>query len=217
MGQRHLLHAVIFSLNSHYLRQSWIGEFFSGSLGDYTHPMLEHREIRKQAVVLVTTDKGLCGALNANLFRLALQFDPETTLFIAAGRKSAQFIARSRRQLVAEFAYSETPRFSEAVAIGAFASTLFLKREVDAVKVIAARFVNTLTQQPMCIEFLPIGQIRALEMAWTNADFAATTRKTECLFEPGREDVLDFFLTRYPNIYMYQVLLNARASKHSAR
>lgn len=189
----------------------------SGRLGDYTHPLLEHREIHKQAVILVTTDKGLCGALNANLFRLASQFDPETTLFIAAGRKGAQFIARSRRQLVAEFPYSETPRFSEAVAIGAFVSNLFLKREVDAVKVIAARFVNTLTQQPMCIEFLPIGQIKALEMAWTTADFTATTRKTECLFEPGREDVLDFFLTRYPRIYMYQVLLNARASEHSAR
>ncbi len=189
----------------------------SGRLGDYTHPMLEVREVRKQAIVLVTTDKGLCGALNANLFRLASQFDPNTTLFVAAGRQGAQFVARTHRQLVAEYTYCETPRFSDAVAIGSFVCNLFLKREVDAVRVIASRFINTLNQQPMCLEFLPIGRIKDFEMTWTDAELPPTDHKPECLFEPGREDVLEFFLSRYANIYMYQVLLNARASEHSAR
>ena len=56
--------------------------------------------------------KGLCGALNSNLFRLAAQFDPQSTVFITAGRRAAQFIARTRRQLVAEFAYGDSPRFA---------------------------------------------------------------------------------------------------------
>ena len=189
----------------------------AGRLGDYTHPLLEVREVRKRAVILVSTDKGLCGALNTNLFRLVSQFDPETTVFIAVGRQAAQFIARTHRQLIAEFTYSETPRFTEASAIGTFVNDLFVRQEVDAVQVIATRFVNTLTQQPMCLEFLPIGQIKALELAWTDYDPQFAARTTECLFEPNREEVLGFFLSRYANIYMYQVLLNAKASEHSAR
>src|SRR4249920_1826961 len=66
---------------------------------EFTHPLLEVREVRKRAVILVGTDKGLCGALNSNLFRLVAQFDPATTLFIAAGKRAAQFIARTGRQL----------------------------------------------------------------------------------------------------------------------
>src|SRR4051812_24171373 len=57
------------------------------------HPLLEVRPVRKRAVILVAADKGLCGALNSNLFRLAAQFDPESTVFITAGRKAAQFVA----------------------------------------------------------------------------------------------------------------------------
>src|SRR5690349_10876638 len=106
-------------------------------MGEFKHPLLEVREVRKRAVILVGADKGLCGALNSNLFRLAAQFDPASTLFITAGRKAAQFVAATRRQLIAEFAYEDSPRFSEARAIAAFARDLFLKREVDEVRVVA--------------------------------------------------------------------------------
>lgn len=189
----------------------------STRMGDYTHPLLEVREIRKRGVVLIGSDKGLCGALNGNLFRLALQFDPATTVYIAAGRKAAQFIARSHRQLAAEFTYSETPRLSEASAIGSFAADLFLKGSVDQVQVISTRFVNTLTQTPLCIEFLPIGEIKALRLSGLGFEEELASENTECLFEPCIEDVLGVFFSRYPVIYMYQVLLNAKASEHSAR
>src|SRR6267142_214422 len=67
---------------------------------DFTHPLLEKRDVvRKRAVILVGGDKGLCGALNSNLFRLASQFDTQSTVFITAGRKAAQWVARTRRQL----------------------------------------------------------------------------------------------------------------------
>ena len=79
-------------------------------------------QVRRRAVILVAADKGLCGALNTNVFRLASQFDPESTVFITAGRKAAQFVARTRRQLAAEFAYGDTPTFAEARAIAAFAA-----------------------------------------------------------------------------------------------
>src|SRR5436190_11295476 len=123
---------------------------------DFAHPLLEVREVRKRAVILVGGDKGLCGALNSNLFRVASRFDPQTTLFITAGRRPAQFVARTRRQLYAEFEYGDTPRFSEAKAIVACARDLFLKGEVDQILVVATRFINTLTQEPVTFDFLPV-------------------------------------------------------------
>jgi len=184
-------------------------------LREFNHPLLEVREARKCAVILVAADKGLCGALNSNLFRLATQFDPQSTVFITAGRKAAQFVAVTRRQLIAEFRYSDTPQISEAIAIARFARDLFLKKEVDQVRVLATRFVNTLTQQPMDLEYLPVGEIKALRIAGTEPQESEALK--EALFEPSPEAVLSYFLSHYLNFYIYEVLLNARASEQSAR
>ena len=126
---------------------------------EFTHPLLEVREVHKRAVILVGTDKGLCGPLNANLFRVAAEFDPATSLFITAGKRASQFVAHTRRQLVAEFTFTDSPRYAEARPIANFARDLFLKREVDEVKIVGTRFVNTLSQKAGAIEFLPVGEI----------------------------------------------------------
>ena len=184
---------------------------------DFTHPLIEVRPVHKRAVILFGTDKGLCGALNSNLFRLAAQFDPATTLFIAAGKRAAQFIARTGRQLIAEFTFSDSPRYPEARPIAAFARDLFLKREVDQVQVIATRFINTLIQEASVIEYLPIGEIKGIKIpgAESEAELAADTR--EYLFEPNPEAVLEYLFGLYLNIYMYRVMLEAKASEQSAR
>ena len=186
-------------------------------MGEFTHPLLELREVRKTAVILIGADKGLCGPLNNNLFRLAAEFDPQSTVFITAGRKAAQFVVRTRRQLLAEFAYTDTPQFAEARAIAAFARDLFLKREVDQVRVVATRFVNTLTQNSVCIEFLPVGEVRGLKVPGVRSEEDIATDITESLFEPSPEAVLSYLLSHYLDIFIYQVLLNAKASEQSAR
>jgi F-type H+-transporting ATPase subunit gamma len=186
-------------------------------LGEFTHPLLEVREVKKRAVILIGADKGLCGALNSNLFRLATQFDPKTTIFITAGKKAAQFVAVTGRQLIADFPYADTPRFEEARAIGNFARDLFLKKEVDEVLVTATRFVNTLTQNPISLPFLPIGEIKDLEIPTAETVATHSAGSNETLFEPGIDEILEYFLPRYLNIYIYQVLLNAKASEQSAR
>lgn len=184
---------------------------------DFTHPLIEVRPVHKRAVILFGTDKGLCGALNSNLFRLAAQFDPATTLFIAAGKRAAQFIARTGRQLIAEFTFSDSPRYPEARPIAAFARDLFLKREVDQVQVIATRFINTLIQEADVFEYLPIGEIKGLKIpgAESEAEFAADAR--EYLFELNPEAVLEYLFGLYLNIYIYRVMLEAKASEQSAR
>jgi F-type H+-transporting ATPase subunit gamma len=184
---------------------------------DFRHPLLEGRDVRRRAVILVAADKGLCGALNTNVFRLATQFDPESTIFITAGRKAAQFVARTRRQLAAEFAYGDTPTFPEARAISAFARDLFLKREVDQVQIVATRFVNTLTQEPVTMEYLPVGEIKGIKVVGAESEETLAADMAEVVFEPSAEALLGYLLGHYLNIYIYYALLSAKASEQSAR
>jgi len=184
---------------------------------EFTHPLLEARAVRKRAVILIGTDKGLCGALNNNLFRVAAQFDPATTVFIVAGKRAAQFVARTHRQLAAEFAFGDSPRFDEARPIANFARDLFLKGEVDEVKVVATLFINTLSQKVAMVEFLPIGEIKGLKIPGAESDADLASDTTEVLFEPSPEEVLSFLLGNYLNIFIYRALLESKASEQSAR
>src|SRR6267378_81054 len=185
---------------------------------DFTHSLLEVREVRKRAVILIGGDKGLCGPLNSNLFRVASKFDPLTTVFITAGRRAAQFVARTRRKLIAEFEYGDSPRYPEAKAIATCARDVFLNREVDQVQIVSTRFINTLTQEPVCIEFLPVGEIKGMTpLGGALSEQDLTSSPVEYQFEPSPEAFLGYLLSHYPNIYVYQVLLNAKASEQSAR
>jgi F-type H+-transporting ATPase subunit gamma len=186
-------------------------------MGELKHPLLEVRAVKRRGVILIAADKGLCGALNTNLFRLASEFDPQTTIFIAAGKKAAQFIARTHRQLAAEFTYADTPQFSEARALSTFARDLFLKKEVDEIQVIATRFENTLTQYPLRLQFLPIGEIKTMKIPGAKPEVELSSDTTETLFEPSPEAVLQYLFSHYLDIYIYQVMLNAKASELSAR
>jgi F-type H+-transporting ATPase subunit gamma len=186
-------------------------------VADFTHPLLEVRPVKKRLVILVASDKGLCGALNSNLFRLVGRYDHRSTVFITAGRKAAQFVSRTRRQLVADFPYGDTPRFAEARAIAVMARDLFLKGEVDEVILVVTRFVNTLTQQAMALEYLPIGEIKGIRMPEADPEHVLAADTTEFRFEPSAEHILSYLFGHYLNVLLYTVLLNAKASEQSAR
>lgn len=186
--------------------------------GDFSHPLMEHRESRRVAVLLISTDKGLCGALNSNLLREAARFDKDA-VFVCAGRKGSQFVARTKRTLAAEFTYKDSPLFGEARAISKFAQDLFLKGEVDRVDVLYTNFISTLSQRPEVRTLLPMGEIRALEAGVTGEGEGQQLEKptVEYLFEPGPGVVLGSLLPHYLNFQVYQYLLEAKASEHSAR
>jgi len=184
---------------------------------DLELPLLEVRPVKKRAVILVGADKGLCGPLNSNLFRVAAKFDPASTVFIAAGRRAAQFVARTRRKLAAEFSYGDHPTFADSRAIAGFARDLFLSREVDEVKVVTTRFINTLSQEALALEFLPVGQIKGLKIPGAVPEETLEADSRDCVFEPDAESVLDYLLSHYLNLFIYQVLLSAKASEQSAR
>ena len=191
----------------------------AGDTGDYRHPLMETREVRKRAVILVSTDKGLCGALNSNLFREASKYDTATTPFIAVGKKAAQFIARTRRKLVAEFTYHDTPTYGEYHAISKFAQEMFLKGEADAVDVLYTRFINTLSQRPDLRPFLPMGSAESMVTEARSQEGQARTepQRIDFLFEPDPATVMDRLVLYFLDLRVAQLLLEAKASEHSAR
>src|SRR5437879_11322428 len=105
----------------------------SHNAGDFSHPLMEKRDGNKRGVIVISTDKGLCGALNSNLMREAAKFDRTSTVFVTAGRKASQFMARTKRTLAAEFSYKDAPLFSEARAISKFARDMYSNGEADSV------------------------------------------------------------------------------------
>jgi F-type H+-transporting ATPase subunit gamma len=187
--------------------------------GDFNHPLMEKREGARRCVILVSTDKGLCGALNSNLMREAAKFDKANTVYITAGRKAAQFVARTKRQLVAEFTYKDAPLFGEARAISKFARDLFLKGEVDIVEVLFTNFVSTLTQKPEVRPFLPVSEIKSIAVGIPHPtqEEPLLHGATEFLFEPGADQVLGALLPHSLNFQIFQILLEAKASEQSAR
>jgi F-type H+-transporting ATPase subunit gamma len=189
---------------------------------DFVHPLMEQREIQRRGVLAISTDKGLCGALNSNVAREVLKFDKETTLFVAAGKKAAQFLSRTKRNLAAEFTYKDAPLFSEARAISRTLQELFLKGEVDCVDLVYTRFINTLTQRVEVRRLMPIGELQVLLNAPAGGAESAPTAAPgrphqEHLFEPDAPHVLGAILPHFLNFMVYQALLEAKASEHSAR
>jgi F-type H+-transporting ATPase subunit gamma len=189
------------------------------SSGDFQHPLMEKRTGDRSCVLIVSSDKGLCGALNSNLLREAARLDKTKTIFVTAGRKAAQFVARTRRTLKADFSYKDNPQFSEARAISKFLRELFLSGEVDRVDVLFTNFVSTLVQKPEIFPLLPVGEIKGVStgIAGEAMDQLLIKGTTEFLFEPNAESVLGSLLPHYINFQVFQILLEARASEQSAR
>ena len=200
------------------LMNSVLGQV-SANAGDFSHPLIEKRAVKKRAMIVISSDKGLAGALNSNLLREVAKTEPSTTVYIAAGRKGAQFLGRTKRNLVGEFSYKDAPQFSEARAISRFAQDLFLKGEVDQVDVVYTNYINTLTQMPEVRTLMPIGEIKTLEaeIEGDSEQSKLASTATEYIFEPDAGAVLGALLPHYLNYQVYQMLLEAKASEHSAR
>ncbi len=188
------------------------------------HPLLQEREVKKELVLVLTTNKGLCGALNTNLLReVNLQFPKESPVeFVASGRKGVQFLVRTGRNLIAEFELPESPNFLETKKISGFLLKKFQDGEVDRISVAYTQFVNTLIQTPTIQPLLPISPLKLNEKLAGALAAAADTEEDPVndygyLFEPGPHEVLDFLLPQYLHFLLYEAVLNSRASEHSSR
>jgi F-type H+-transporting ATPase subunit gamma len=177
------------------------------------HPLLSVRDVKKELVIVISTDKGLAGALNTNLLREIAKFDPSKAGYVVIGRKARQFLSRTKRELLADFELKDAPTFVETKAIGQFVMEKFLAREVDRVSVVYTHFINTINQRPTIKTLLPVDRDDLPK------DEAASTTDPLLgyIFEPNAERVLESMLPYYIQYQIFQMILDARASEHSAR
>ena len=180
------------------------------------HPLLQERkEVKRELVLVISTDKGLCGALNTNLLRELNKFDATKTTFVAIGRKGAQYLGRLKRDLAAEFELKETFTFLECKQASKFCIEKFLAGDVDKVTVAFTDFKSTLRQEPTLKVILPVQNFDLADMHGTKTEAVASA--TDYLFEPSASGVLEHLVPHYVHFAVYQMVLESRASEHSAR
>jgi F-type H+-transporting ATPase subunit gamma len=190
----------------------------SGKVEDFSHPFLEERTVITRGILLISTDRGLCGPLNANLFREVARLDPRTTAFVTIGRKARQFISRTGRYLLADFPVSESSSFKELRPVVEFLITQYQEQTIDSIEVLYPRFRNTLIQEPVLIPFLPLDNlVEYVHEQALKEGHELLLDDREILFEPSAEAILTDLLDRFVKREIYQMLLDARASEHSAR
>ena len=187
------------------------------------HPFLAKREIRTRGIILITSDKGLCGPLNSNVLKVVTDIKTPAK-YAVIGRKGTQFIARTHRDLLADFPANDRTSFADIKVVAEFMVKQFLEGVVDTVEVIWPRFRNTLVQAPTVMTLLPLTSVKdviadlrsdaGLEATTTAA---AKTAQNQMLFEPDAASVLEAILPLYINRELFQHAIDAKASEHSAR
>ena len=197
---------------------------FSGLPSDdesFAHPLLQERSGGRELVLLISTDKGLCGALNTNLLREVSQFDPANTDFVCVGRKGLQFLVRSKCVVLADFEIKDNFSYFNAESVAKFCMDQFISGKVNRVSVLYTNFVNTLTQrverqQVVPVRSFDVGRV-ALDEGDGASDVSAHADTAEYILEPNQRDFLGSLLPHFIFFKVFHFLLEARASEHSAR
>ena len=193
--------------------------------GEEAHPLLQQREGGKELVLVISTDKGLCGALNTNLgkkIRAEVSKDAE---FVTVGRKLRNQLGKAGREMVADFEVKDPVPFAEARPIAKFLTKAFLEGGYSKVSVAFSNYINVMRQEPEIVQLLPISTAALGEKQGYEGFGEGTVKETnraaalakDYLFEPSGPEVLDTLLPLYINFQVYQMLVESRASEHSAR
>lgn len=191
-------------------------KLMSESLNPSTHPLFLPNGSSNTAVILISSDKGLCGALNTNLFRTITASDQfnQDTIFYTVGKKGRDFIVRTGRSLGADFENSEHLTFSDATKIRKFVLNAFENKEIGQAYLLFPDFISTLRQSPKIVKILPIDE---LPQEIISENIPEIQSISEFLFEPSQSSILDWALVHFIDTQIYQALLETKASEHSAR
>lgn len=176
-----------------------------------SHPLMEHRPIKRYALILITAERGLAGSYNTNLIRRAGEFLREheaSGVIIGVGRKGHQFFGRRGYEVV----HTVTPpsagaRLEDAMDVTRRARTMYENGEVDAVFVLYSKFYSPIRQTPQVVQLLPI---KPPEGDASGGDQSFS-------FEPDAATLLNTLLPRYLQALVWQAMLEATASEHGAR
>ncbi|MDR0647598.1 MAG: ATP synthase F1 subunit gamma [Puniceicoccales bacterium] len=190
------------------------------SWDDIRHPFLNARDVRYRGVLLVMADKGLCGSLNQNLLKEALQL-PACTRFIVVGQKGLQVMSRNRSDLLGHFTCPDVIHFKQVQEIVHFLVDAYQTQKIDTLEVLFPRFKNTLVQEPALRRLLPMVNLEE-ELKnlyhWMGIDGSKLVNNDrDFIVEPDGKTILEQLPLLFLKKTLYQILLEAKASEHSAR
>jgi F-type H+-transporting ATPase subunit gamma len=197
----------------------------AASKGGPLRPLLTERdEIKNVLVVLITSDRGLAGAFNTNIIRVAQRFSArleQPVKFVAVGRKGRDALIRSGADVVAEFGdLPDDLTISDIAPIAHLAIDEFLSGNVDDVFIAYTDFINTLTQRPVVLGWLPLIPHKVDDQVASEylKDVPTVSGGSNVYeFEPNAEAILKEIVPRFTELQLYQALLESNASEHSAR
>ena len=188
-------------------------------VGEFTHPLLTKRDVKVRGILLVTPDKGMAGALNGNLIRLAAE--QKDAVFVCIGRKGAQALARSGRKVLADFPVTDRANFSEVRPAAEYLIKAFTEGTVDTVEVIFAHFKNTMVQTPRVQQLLPadslVNQAREFRSKLGIPEPKIADDERDMLFEPSAAAILNELPALFFKQAVHQAVLESKASEFSAR
>ena len=181
---------------------------------EYKHPFLVRREGNRAVMILVTTDKGLCGAINVNSIRAATRYmnehHTEGQRYVTLGRKGRDFLLRYRRDVIAEVSgISDRPTVAEILPAITVALEEYAQGKTDAVILCYAKWVSTMKQEATVRVLIPA------EIPKREGDSAGP--RADYIYEPDPESVLDGLLPRYVETQVFQAVLENKASEYSAK
>ena len=188
----------------------------SHALSDYSHPFLEKREtIKGVGLIVVSSDKGLCGGLNTNVLRLVLNrmkaWDGEgkKVQVTAIGNKAAGFMSRLGANLVSQVVgLGDTPHLERLIGPAKAQLDAYVKGEIDVLYIAYTKFVNTMKQEPVIEQLLPLAGDLVGVREHVHWDY---------IYEPDTKSVIDDLLLRYIEAITYQSVAENLASEQSAR
>jgi len=191
-------------------------------VNEEAHPLLQKRAGNRELMLVISTDKGLLGALNTNLGKRVRLETTETTEFVTVGRKLRTALGKAGRKLIADFEVKDPVPFDQARPIAKFLTEKFLSGDYDRITVAFTNFVNTLNQEPWVSQLLPIDAAKLAEKqdyegVSKGEKLETSAASADYIFEPAPEEVLNTLLPLYVNFQIYQMLVESRASEHSAR
>ncbi|TMS57899.1 F0F1 ATP synthase subunit gamma [Imbroritus primus] len=186
---------------------------------EYRHPFMESREVKRAGLIVVTTDKGLCGGMNTNVLRTVtntlreLQAKGVDAQSTAIGTKGMQFLGRINAKVVSHAVHlGDTPHLEKLIGAIKVQLDAFAAGEIDVVYLAYTRFINTMKQEPMVEQLLPL---TADKFNQTEAEKQAYS--WDYIYEPDAQTVVDELLVRYVEALVYQAVAENMASEQSAR
>ncbi len=180
------------------------------------HPLLKsHTQNNKQALLVISTDRGLTGSLNTNLFKSLLDFQQQHNADVyTIGRLAKEFAIKSDFNLIAEFGQvSDKVSYHTTTPVAKLLIERLLDGSYQTIHIAYMDFITTLSQKPRITQLLPIQQ----HLIPQEENLKQINSAKEYLFEPSAKEILDDILPYFVELKIYQSLLEARASEHSAR